>query len=87
MRYRICHTTRYHYAAPVDVSHNEARLLPRATSSQSVRSSKLTVGPLPADRFERLDYFGNHVQYFALESAHSVLTAVAEADVEVFVPD
>jgi transglutaminase-like putative cysteine protease len=83
MKYQVTHTTRYDYGQVVVLCHNEARLQPRQTPHQSCRQSVVTVDPVPAERAERVDCFGNRVLYFAVQEPHDRLTVTAVSDVEV----
>ena len=83
MRYRVVHHTRYAYSQPVVLAHNEARLQPRATAAQWCGESRVTIDPLPSQRAERDDAFGNRVLYFALQEAHDHLDVRATSEVEV----
>ena len=82
MHYRVTHTTRYRYAQPVSQCQNEARMRPRATPRQKCTSHRLYVSPEPASRHEREDVFGNHVAYFAVQKAHTVLEVTALSEVQ-----
>ena len=81
MIFDIRHTTRYRYSAAVSVCHNEAHLRPRQTSTQQCLANTLTIEPAPATIFERSDYFGNPVSYFAVQHPHSILTVTAASSV------
>ncbi len=82
MIFQIVHRTLYTYADAVARCHNEARVLPRVTGMQRCLESWLDVRPAPATVYERLDYFGNRVAYFALHDPHSVLEVIATSTVE-----
>jgi transglutaminase-like putative cysteine protease len=84
MIYKVVHTTNYVYSQPVPVCHNELHLTPRDHAHQHCISSRLAIKPLPATTDERLDYFGNHVTYFAVHESHRKLsvTAVSRVDVQ-----
>ncbi|WP_110641403.1 transglutaminase family protein [Salinicola sp. CPA57] len=77
MRYRVRHTTRYEYAAPVSLCHNEARILPRELSWQKVEPTGLDIEPRPAVTSERLDFFGNRVAFFSVQEVHLALSVTA----------
>jgi len=47
-RFRVIHRTRYSYALPVELCHNEAHLRPRRTPAQRCLASRLTIDPQPA---------------------------------------
>jgi transglutaminase-like putative cysteine protease len=83
MKFRITHRTHYTYSQPVELCHNEAHLQPRATATQSCGSSAVAIDPLPAERHERNDFFGNRVLYFAVQDSHEELVVTANSEVEV----
>lgn len=82
-RFRVIHQTRYEYALPVDLCHNEAHLEPRALPAQRRLASRLLVDPVPDSLHQRLDYFGNPVHYFAVRLPRCRLVVTAESAVEV----
>jgi transglutaminase-like putative cysteine protease len=83
MIYQIVHQTRYEYSEPVSLCHNLAHLAPRPVPQQACRSSELAITPEPAlvDRFA--DYFGNPVQFFAIQEPHRQLVVESALEVEV----
>lgn len=80
MKYRITHTTRYHYSQSVGLCQNEARLQPRDYRKQHCDNGRFEITPKPMDFRERIDFFGNHVTYFAIQQPHIqlVVTAISE---------
>lgn len=82
MRYRVRHTTRYDYASPVSLCHNEARVVPRALSWQKVGSTTLDIDPRPAINSQRIDIFGNQVTFFSVQEVHRALSVTATTCVE-----
>jgi transglutaminase-like putative cysteine protease len=84
VKYRIIHTTLYHYSQPVGLCQNEARLQPRDFWRQQCQSSHFEISPAPIDFQERIDYFGNHVTYFAIQQAHTQLIVTAISEVTIF---
>ncbi|ALG68268.1 transglutaminase family protein [Beggiatoa leptomitoformis] len=83
MKYRVTHKTLYSYNAPVSLCHNEAHLAPRSSLYQTCSKSKLSVKPTPAVQYEHVDYFGNSVSYFAIQSPHKVLTVTAVSEIDI----
>lgn len=81
MRYRITHTSDYHYGEPVSLSHNEARLLPRPGPLQQCLSAALHISPAASDYRERTDFFGNRVAYFSIREPHRQFTVTATSEV------
>ena len=83
MKFRVRHTTRYRYSAPVSLCHNVAHLRPRATATQSCDSSQLSVVPAPAHVHAWEDLFGNLQDAFSIQQPHSELSVTALSEVEV----
>jgi transglutaminase-like putative cysteine protease len=82
-RYTVEHQTRYAYAAPVSQSWQLARLTPRTLPWQKLLSHSLQIDPVPDERRDELDSFGNMVTHFGLHGAHRVLRVRMECQVEV----
>jgi transglutaminase-like putative cysteine protease len=83
MRYRIRHRTTYRYDVPANLCHNEARLRPLDLPGQRCLKWRLTIDPEPEFHRTRLDSFGNHIDYFAIQRPHPELVITAESEVEV----
>ncbi|MBV5308141.1 transglutaminase family protein [Chromatium okenii] len=83
MKFRVVHLTRYEYAEPVSLCHSIAHLKPLQTRRQRCLASQLRVDPWPAVMREREDFFGNRVNYFSIQQAHSVLEVIATSEVDV----
>ncbi len=88
MRYRVTHTTDYHYGESVPLSHNLVHLRPRDTQRQNCHSNSIAISPAPALRRDRIDFFGNHMSWFSVQEPHQRLRiqALSEVDVSPFVP-
>lgn len=82
-RYRVTHTTRYHYTNAVALGHSKAFLTPRELPHQSVGRSTWHVIPEPAVFSHRIDFFGNKVSYFSLQQRHDRLHVGVESIVTV----
>lgn len=82
-RYRVTHTTRYHYSEPVSQCQNEAHLRLRSTPRQYCEDDRLEVQPQPAVRQDRQDFFGNRVTYFAVQEPHVTLSVTAHGRVRI----
>ena len=82
-RFKVVHLTEYSYESPVTSSYGEVRLLPRQSVGQTCIDSGLFVEPNPTDRRERLDFWGNRVGYFHVDSQHTELRIRAESTVDV----
>ena len=83
MKYKVRHTTKYSYSEPVPISHSQVRLAPREMPGQHCSHHRLVVTPTPADRGRRVDYSGNHVDYFSINVPHRSLAVTAHSRVEV----
>src|SRR5262245_45892901 len=81
--YRVTHETRYEYSDTIAIARQLAHLKPRGFAWQNVRSHQLDIDPKPTERTESVDYFGNPVVRFAVETPHDVLTVRAQSVVEV----
>jgi len=84
VKYRITHTTFYHYSQPVNLCQNEARLQPRIFWRQQCHNSRFDIKPTPMDFSERIDFFGNRVAYFAIQQPHTQLIVTAISEVTIF---
>lgn len=84
MKYRITHTTLYQYSQSVGLCQNEAKLQPRNFWRQHCDNSRIDINPIPTDFHERMDYFGNHIAYFAIQQPHTQLSVTAISDVTLF---
>lgn len=84
MKYRITHSTLYQYSQLVGLCQNEARLQPRDFWRQKCQTCRFDISPEPSDFHERMDFFGNHVAYFAVQQAHKRLMVTAVSEVTVF---
>jgi transglutaminase-like putative cysteine protease len=84
VKYRITHSTLYQYSQLVGLCQNEARLQPRNFWRQQCLSCRFDISPEPSDFHDRIDFFGNHVTYFAIQQAHQRLVVTAISEVMVF---
>jgi transglutaminase-like putative cysteine protease len=80
--YRITHRTEYDYAGPVRSGYSQLRLLPRDLPGQRCFEAEVSIDPLPDDRHEHVDFFGNRVVYVALQQRHKALSVTARSLVE-----
>lgn len=79
MRYRVRHATRYDYPSSVSLSHNQARLIPRALEYQFVESSNISISPEPNCQRDWIDSFGNRNCFFTVEQSHYSMDVSAES--------
>lgn len=83
MKYKVTHTTKYNYDAPVPVCHNVVYLTPRVTDFQTCVRNRLTITPSPSTYCKRTDYFGNAVSMFSVVNSHKLLKIAASSTVTV----
>ena len=84
MKFRISHVTRYRYTDAVSLCHSVLHLKPRRSlNGQRCISTQLRIDPWPAVNREHEDFFGNRVNYFSVQQAHSSLEVTAVSEVEV----
>ncbi len=83
IKYKVTHTTEYYYNEPVPLCHNLIRLCPRDTAHQKCIQCQLTISPIPAERRDRVDFFGNHSTWVSLQEPHKVLRIEAVSEVDV----
>ena len=80
-RLRVVHRTAFDYAAPVNVSFNEARLSPLECPGQLTLEHRIDVTP-GVSMYRYFDYWGTTVHAFDLHRAHRRLTITASSLVE-----
>jgi transglutaminase-like putative cysteine protease len=83
MIYDIRQTTTYEYASKVTYAHHVLRLMPINRTGQRVHAAALEISPVPVERREGFDFFGNHVTWIGLEESHDSLTIKVAARVAV----
>ena len=87
LKYRVRHTTEYHYEQPVSHCYNLGYVLPRNTDSQTVFESSVQVTPSNITANTHTDYFGNRVYHFNVPDSHKHLDITAVSTLEVKPPD
>lgn len=83
MEYDVRHRTTYRYIQDVSYSCHVAHLLPRATQAQTVEHAEIALSQTPSRRRRFDDYFGNSIEWFAIDQPHAVLDVVSTARVRV----
>jgi transglutaminase-like putative cysteine protease len=84
--YDIRQTTTYEYASKVAYAHHVLRLMPINRNRQRVRAAALDIAPVPVERREGFDFFGNHVTRIAFDEPHDNLSIKVAARVAVEAP-
>ena len=77
MQLQVTHETRYDYTPAVSVAQHIAYLQPLTTSRQQLLGHRLYIAPEPAQQQVSTDVYGNSRQFFALQSAHTLLQVTA----------
>jgi transglutaminase-like putative cysteine protease len=83
MIYDVRQSTTYHYASPVAVAHHMLRMTPIDRLRQRVHAASLEVYPVPVDRREGRDFFGNRTTQVVLNQPHDTLTVKLTARIAV----
>jgi transglutaminase-like putative cysteine protease len=83
VKFEVTHVTQYEYSESVSVSHHVAHLTPRTLPNQVREGHQLQIEPAPDVTTTHVDYFGNPMTFFALQSAHRTLTVRALSTVVV----
>lgn len=73
MIFNVQHITKYEYNAPVSYGHNIAMLRPRESKGQELLDYKIQITPQPTEISERIDFFGNNITRFSVQTEHKVL--------------
>ena len=81
MIFNVKHTTRYEYNAPVIYCHNIATLRPRKSNGQELLDYKIQITPQPAEISERIDYFGNYITRFSIQTEHKELKVTTKSKI------
>ncbi|HEY3329719.1 MAG TPA: transglutaminase family protein [Capsulimonadaceae bacterium] len=79
MRFKIQHTTRYTYPAPVSDNHNELRLMPLTDDRQTCTDFWLVTAPLAHVFYYNLPT--GRVHHFNIRAPHKSLTVTATAHI------
>jgi len=81
--YEITHKTLYKYSGPVSYCHSKTWLTPRNLSQQRCIQVTFDIKPAPTVFYDVVDFYGNSVNYFAIQQSHSELVVNVKSRVEV----
>ena len=73
MIYDVRQTTSYSYASKVAYAHHVLRLTPIDRALQRVQAAALDILPVPVERREGRDFFGNRLTWIDLAEPHDRL--------------
>lgn len=82
MRFQVSHITHYDYDFNVTLSQQLLHLTPRSFTFQQCQSHALVIEPVPDERQQNQDYFGNITDYFAIQTPHQTLTVSSFTEVQ-----
>ena len=83
MIYDVRQSTVYQYGSPVAFAHHLLRLTPIDRQYQRVHAAALDISPVPIERREGIDFFGNRMTWIAFDQPHEGLTVNVAARVAV----
>lgn len=81
MIFNVQHITKYEYNAPVSYGHNIAMLKPRESKGQELLDYKIQITPQPSEISERIDFFGNNITRFSVQTEHKILTVKTKSKI------
>lgn len=81
MVFNVTHITTYKYNAPVNYCHNIATLRPRNSDGQELLDYKIQINPKPAEITERVDFFGNYITRFSIQTQHDTLKVTTKSKI------
>ncbi|MEQ8218950.1 MAG: transglutaminase family protein [Arenibacter sp.] len=81
MIFNVKHTTKYEYNAPVIYCHNIATLRPRESKGQQLLDYKIQITPQPTEISERIDFFGNYITRFSIQTEHKELKVTTKSKI------
>ena len=79
MLLRVIHHTQYIYQVPVMLAQHLAHLQPLQTDGQQLLRHQTAILPVPAQRQDTSDAFGNQRTFFALQSPHEQLDVISDS--------
>jgi transglutaminase-like putative cysteine protease len=82
MIFNVTHITTYKYNAPVSYCHNIATLRPRESKGQELLAYKIKVSPEPSEISERIDFFGNYITRFSIQTEHTILKVMTKSTIQ-----
>lgn len=82
MIYKIIHITEYLYQDFVSFCHNQAILKPHDQEIQKLLEYKIDIVPKESERVEFIDFFGNNILQFLVQTSHKKLIVTSTALVE-----
>lgn len=81
MIFNVTHSTKFDYNAPVSYCHNIATLRPRESKGQQLLEYGIQISPEPAELSERIDFFGNYITRFSIQTEHKTLKVITKSKI------
>lgn len=81
MIFNVTHSTKYDYNAPVSYCHNIATLRPRESKGQQLLEYGIQISPEPTELSERIDFFGNYITRFSIQTEHKTLKVTTKSKI------
>ncbi len=82
MTYKLIHKTKYKYSGRVNKYNGLACLQPLNNDRQKCPTFDITIQPEPTEMSSRVDFFGNTLHYFTIDTPHKELIVEAKSRVE-----
>ncbi len=82
MKYKIEHITKYSYQNAVSFCHNQAILKPIDNDEQNLLEYSVKISPKETERDELVDFFGNNILQFLVQTPHQNLEVHSSAIVQ-----
>ena len=82
MIFNVTHITKYEYNAPVSYCHNIATLRPRESKGQELLDYTIQITPEPTEISERIDFFGNYITRFSIQTEHKILKVTTRSKIK-----
>ena len=87
MTYKLIHKTKYDYSAKVNKYNGLACIQPLNNQSQKCNAFDINIQPEPTEMSSRVDFFGNTLHYFTIDTPHKELIVEAKSRVESYFRD
>lgn len=82
MIYKLIHKTKYEYSGRVNKYNGLACLRPLNNGRQKCDDFNITIQPKPTEMSSRVDFFGNTLYYFTIDTPHKELIVEVKSHVE-----
>lgn len=87
MTYKLIHKTKYEYSTKVNKYNGLACLQPLNNHRQKCEAFEISIQPEPTEMNSRVDFFGNTLHYFTIDTPHKELIVESKSHVESYFKD